>query len=108
MSNFDLTFCKVYIYAKGCPGINLGAWHESCAHPIIYVKKLIKFHLPYTLKLNHCYHTYAPPYYFLKYKSLVDSMKGLKLGVSTLFYGVHFKQGSLCLHVKNHLISLAN
>ena len=35
MSNFDLTFCKVYIYAKGWPGINLGAWHESCAHPNI-------------------------------------------------------------------------
>ena len=29
MSNFDLTFCKVYIYmndyAKGWPGIDLGA-----------------------------------------------------------------------------------
>ena len=37
MSNFDLTFCKVYIYAKGWPGINLGAWHESCAHPSLYV-----------------------------------------------------------------------
>ena len=36
MSNFDLTFCKVYIYAKGWPGINLGASHESCAHPTIY------------------------------------------------------------------------
>ena len=33
MSNFDLTFCKVYVYAKGMPGINLGASHESCAHP---------------------------------------------------------------------------
>ena len=33
MSNFDLTFCKVYIYAKGWPGINFGASHESCAHP---------------------------------------------------------------------------
>ena len=36
MSNFDLTFCKVYIYAKGWPGINLGASHESCTHPIEY------------------------------------------------------------------------
>ena len=35
MSNFDLTFCKVYIYAKEWPGINFGASHESCAHPII-------------------------------------------------------------------------
>ena len=35
MSNFDLTFCKVYIYAKGWPGINLGASHESCAHPSV-------------------------------------------------------------------------
>ena len=25
MSNFDQTFCKVYIYAKGWPGIDLGA-----------------------------------------------------------------------------------
>ena len=33
MSNFDLTFCKVYIYAKGWPGINLGARHESWTHP---------------------------------------------------------------------------
>ena len=32
MSNFDLTFCKVYIYAKGWPGINLGASNESCTH----------------------------------------------------------------------------
>ena len=37
MSNFDLTFCKVYIYAKGWPGINLGAWHESCSHPNVDV-----------------------------------------------------------------------
>ena len=36
MSNFDLTFCKVYIYAKGRPGINLGASQESCAHPTVY------------------------------------------------------------------------
>ena len=26
----------MYIYAKGWPGINLGAWHESCAHPTSY------------------------------------------------------------------------
>ena len=36
MSNFDLTFFKVYIYAKGWPGINLGAWHESWTHSIVY------------------------------------------------------------------------
>ena len=36
MSNFDLTFFKVYIYAKGRPDINLGASHESCAHPNKY------------------------------------------------------------------------
>ena len=36
MSNFDLTFFKVYIYAKGWPVINLGASHESCAHPTAY------------------------------------------------------------------------
>ena len=41
MSNFDLTFCKVYIYAKGCPGINLGAWHESCAHPTLQGESFI-------------------------------------------------------------------
>ena len=35
MSNFVLTFYKKYIYAKGWPGINLGASHESCAHPNI-------------------------------------------------------------------------
>ena len=35
MSKFDLTFCKVYIYARGWPGINLGASHESCTHPNI-------------------------------------------------------------------------
>ena len=35
MSNFDLTFCKVYNYAKGWPGIKLGASHEYCAHPTI-------------------------------------------------------------------------
>ena len=33
MTNFVLTFCKVYIYAKGWPVINLGASYESCAHP---------------------------------------------------------------------------
>ena len=44
MSNFDLTFCKVYIYAKGWPGINLGAWHESWTHPIIKKNNLI---IPY-------------------------------------------------------------
>ena len=33
---FDLTFRKMYIYAKGWPGINLDAWHESCTHPIIH------------------------------------------------------------------------
>ena len=38
MSNFDLTFFKVYIYAKGWPVINLGASHESCAHPSIQVQ----------------------------------------------------------------------
>ena len=26
----------MYIYAKGWPGINLGASHESCAHPAIH------------------------------------------------------------------------
>ena len=36
MSNFDLTFCKVYIHAKGWPGINLGASHESCTQPSTY------------------------------------------------------------------------
>ena len=36
MSNFDLTFYKVYIYAKGWSGINLGASQDSCAHPIVY------------------------------------------------------------------------
>ena len=37
MSNSVLTFCKVYSYAKGWPGIDLGASHESCAHPSIYL-----------------------------------------------------------------------
>ena len=37
MSNFDITFCKVYVYAKGCPGIDLGASHESGTHPTTYV-----------------------------------------------------------------------
>ena len=41
MSNFDLTFCKVYIYAKGWPGINLEASHESCTQPIIYAAFII-------------------------------------------------------------------
>ena len=36
MSNFDLTFCKVYVYAKGWPGINLGASHEFGTHPRLY------------------------------------------------------------------------
>ena len=35
MSNFDLTFFKVYIYAKGWPDTNLGASQESCAHPTV-------------------------------------------------------------------------
>ena len=35
MSNFDLTFYKVYLYGKGLPGINLKAGHESCTHPNI-------------------------------------------------------------------------
>ena len=26
----------MYIYAKGWPGINLEAWHESCTHPSVY------------------------------------------------------------------------
>ena len=34
-------FVQVYIYAKGLPGINLGASHESCAHPSGY--KSLKF-----------------------------------------------------------------
>ena len=38
MLDFDLTFCKVYIYAKGWPGIDLGASHESCTHPNTYVR----------------------------------------------------------------------
>ena len=37
MSNFDLTFYKLYIYAKGWSGINLGASHESCIHPSTYL-----------------------------------------------------------------------
>ena len=36
MSNFDLTFCKVYVNVKGWPGINLGASHESGTHPTKY------------------------------------------------------------------------
>ena len=51
MSNFDLTFCKVYHYAKGWPGIDLGASHESATHPSghpnhlsSYVLELIKNH----------------------------------------------------------------
>ena len=36
MSNFNLTFCKVYICTKEWPGINLVASHESCAHPTKY------------------------------------------------------------------------
>ena len=45
MSNFDLTFCKVYIYAKGWPGINLGASHESCAHPTTKIPLLTAYKL---------------------------------------------------------------
>ena len=36
MSNFDLNFCKVYVYAKGWPGINLGASLKSCAHSSLH------------------------------------------------------------------------
>ena len=32
MSNLDLTFWKVYFYAKGWPVIDLGAWYQSWAH----------------------------------------------------------------------------
>ena len=28
----------MYIYAKGWPGIDLGASHESCTHPNTYVR----------------------------------------------------------------------
>ena len=42
MSNFDLTFFKVYIYAKEWPVIDLGASHESCAHPNL--KSPIMYH----------------------------------------------------------------
>ena len=41
MLNFDITFFKEYIYAKGWPDINLGASHESCAHPSLYVQQKI-------------------------------------------------------------------
>ena len=34
---FDLTSCKVYVYAKGCPGHNVGALHESCTLPTLEV-----------------------------------------------------------------------
>ena len=37
MSDFDLTFCKVHIYAKGWPGINLEASHEFCIHPSLHM-----------------------------------------------------------------------
>ena len=37
MSNFDVTLFKEYIYAEGGPDINLGASHESCAHPSRYI-----------------------------------------------------------------------
>ena len=40
MSNFDSSFCKVYISTKGWPGIDLGASHESCAHPNTYIDHL--------------------------------------------------------------------
>ena len=46
MSNFYLTFCKVYIYAKEWPGIYLGASHESSTHPSIqgnYFHRLAMF-----------------------------------------------------------------
>ena len=36
MSNFDLTFCKVYVDAKGWPGINFGASLESGSHLTLY------------------------------------------------------------------------
>ena len=36
MSNSDLTFCKVYIYAKEWPSFNLGALHEPCTHPTLH------------------------------------------------------------------------
>ena len=35
-NEFFSYFGKVYIYAKGWPGINLGASHESGTHPNIY------------------------------------------------------------------------
>ena len=41
MSNFDLTFFKVYIYAKGWPVTNLVASHESCAHLDTYLYDFI-------------------------------------------------------------------
>ena len=44
MSKFDLTFCKVYIYARGWPGINLGASHESCTHSSKYLHVRFSWH----------------------------------------------------------------
>ena len=41
MSNFDLTFSKMYIYAKWWPGINLEASHESCTQANIYAQRFI-------------------------------------------------------------------
>ena len=37
--NFDIALCKVYIYAKGWPDINLGVGHESCTNSITYLHK---------------------------------------------------------------------
>ena len=64
ISNFDLTFCKVYIYAKGWPGINLGASHESGTHPTGHAIRILStkcFHKrknknlfgPILLAVNH-------------------------------------------------------
>ena len=52
MSKFDLTFFKVYIYAKGWPGINLRASHESCAHPSVYVHQSNTLPVPTVLSEN--------------------------------------------------------
>ena len=43
MSNFDLTFCKVHIYAERWPGINLGASHESCVHPNVHTYYILMY-----------------------------------------------------------------
>ena len=52
MSNFDLTFCKVYVYAKGWPGINLGASHESGTHPTTEVISNLTRGVTTSLKLR--------------------------------------------------------